>query len=143
MTSLPAFTTANVLVYGDLMLDRYWYGQTSRISPEAPVPVVHVQNDEYRAGGGANVALNVAALGAQVNLFGLVGQDQQADILETVVKQARIAPYFLRLADYPTITKLRVVGQNQQLLRMDFEKGFVKVNDSELQTQFVQQLSQA
>ena len=83
---LPNYSAARVLVVGDLMLDRYWHGSTSRISPEAPVPVVHVNHDEQRAGGAGNVALNIAALGAKVSLLGFTGEDQAAVALEKVFK---------------------------------------------------------
>lgn len=143
MTTMPCFENARVLIYGDVMLDRYWYGQTSRISPEAPVPVVHIQSDQSCAGGAANVALNVASLGARAALFGLVGQDSQADELAATVMQANIEPHLLKIPAFPTITKLRVIGQNQQLLRMDFEKGFIGIDDAALVLQFQQQLSTA
>ena len=77
-TRLPEFKSSQVLVFGDIMLDRYWHGGTSRISPEAPVPVVDVTKDEFRPGGAANVAVNLAALGCGVSLFGVVGQDEAA-----------------------------------------------------------------
>jgi D-beta-D-heptose 7-phosphate kinase/D-beta-D-heptose 1-phosphate adenosyltransferase len=80
---LPQYSAARVLVVGDLMLDRYWHGATSRISPEAPVPVVHVKNNEQRAGGAGNVALNIAALGAKVSLLGFVGNDEPAEALSS------------------------------------------------------------
>ena len=79
---LPDFAAAHVLVIGDVMLDRYWYGDTGRISPEAPVPVVHVQRREERAGGAGNVAMNIAALGGVVELLGLVGNDEAAASLQ-------------------------------------------------------------
>ena len=119
---LPSYENARVVVYGDLMLDRYWYGQASRISPEAPVPVVNVRNAEARPGGAANVALNVGALGSQVTLMGLVGKDKEAQELETLLRKASIDCQFHHIDHYPTVTKLRVLGQNQQLLRLDFEK---------------------
>ncbi len=77
---IPAFEKARVLVVGDVMLDRYWHGATSRISPEAPVPVVHVGQSEERAGGAANVALNIAALGAQTRLLGVTGDDEAGEV---------------------------------------------------------------
>ncbi|WP_456379711.1 bifunctional D-glycero-beta-D-manno-heptose-7-phosphate kinase/D-glycero-beta-D-manno-heptose 1-phosphate adenylyltransferase HldE [Thiolapillus sp.] len=124
MRELPDFSAARVLVAGDLMLDRYWHGVTERISPEAPVPVVHVREEEGRAGGSGNVAVNIAALGGQVSLLGLVGEDAAADSLETGLRQAGVQTQLFREAAYPTITKLRVISRHQQLIRLDFEDGF-------------------
>ncbi len=120
----PASTmrAARVLVLGDVMLDRYWFGQVHRISPEAPVPVVHATRQEERLGGAANVARNVAALGGQVTLVGLVGADDAADRLDAMCRQAGIVPHWVRDAQAPTIQKLRVIGRSQQLLRVDFEE---------------------
>ncbi len=121
---LPNYSAARVLVVGDLMLDRYWHGPTSRISPEAPVPVVHVKQDEQRAGGAGNVALNIAALGAKASLLGLVGEDEAAVALETLLKNAGVLCLFQAMPHHPTITKLRVMSRHQQLIRLDFEDGF-------------------
>ncbi len=120
--SLPDFSSASVLVCGDLILDRYWYGDTSRISPEAPVPVVHIKDIESRPGGAANVALNIASLGGKVTLVGFVGDDIEADELESKLLEFKVDCALLRVAEHPTITKLRVLSQNQQLIRLDFEK---------------------
>ncbi len=116
-----AFASARVLVCGDLMLDRYWHGTTSRISPEAPVPVVRVDATEDRPGGAANVALNAAVLGARVRLAGVVGRDATAEALEAALGVHGVVCDFQRESGYPTITKLRVLSQHQQLLRCDFE----------------------
>jgi D-beta-D-heptose 7-phosphate kinase / D-beta-D-heptose 1-phosphate adenosyltransferase len=124
ITQLPDFEKARVLVVGDLMLDRYWHGDTSRISPEAPVPVVRVGGIEERAGGAGNVALNIAALGANSSVIGLTGQDEAADALAKTLLQHNVECHFERLQGYPTITKLRVLSRNQQLIRLDFEDGF-------------------
>jgi len=140
---LPDFSTARVLVVGDLMLDRYWHGATSRISPEAPVPVVHVKDDELRAGGAGNVALNIAALGAQVTLLGFGGQDEAADKLSRLLQKARVNIQLERLAGYPTITKLRVMSRHQQLIRLDFEDGFQGVDTAPLLQRFRQELLRA
>ncbi len=118
----PDFTQARVLVAGDLMLDRYWTGATRRISPEAPVPVVHVAGVEDRPGGAANVALNLAALGVQTVLVGVTGADEAAAILAERLAVQGIAARLHRRADVPTITKLRVLSQHQQLIRLDFEQ---------------------
>lgn len=124
--SVPRFDKAQVLVIGDVMLDRYWHGATSRISPEAPVPVVQVQQIEDRPGGAGNVALNIAALGAQATLFGLTGIDEAAAALASRLNAAQVRCDFHAVADHPTITKLRVISRHQQLLRMDFEQPFAQ-----------------
>lgn len=121
---IPDFTKANVLVIGDLMLDRYWHGDTSRISPEAPVPVVLVNGAEERAGGAGNVALNIAALGATTQVLGYTGEDEAAHSLQTILQSAGIECLFERIATGKTITKLRVLSRHQQLIRLDFEDGF-------------------
>jgi D-beta-D-heptose 7-phosphate kinase/D-beta-D-heptose 1-phosphate adenosyltransferase len=123
--TMPTFDKAQVLVVGDVMLDRYWSGGTSRISPEAPVPVVKVSGIEDRPGGAANVAMNIAALGGGVTLSGLVGADEAGEALSDRLKAASVYCDFTRSEGHPTITKLRVISQQQQLLRMDFEESFV------------------
>jgi D-beta-D-heptose 7-phosphate kinase / D-beta-D-heptose 1-phosphate adenosyltransferase len=119
---IPDYQGARVLVVGDLMLDRYWLGDARRVSQEAPVPVVEVDGIDERPGGAANVALNVAALGAHCTLVGVVGDDEAADALEKKLSGAGVHCCFIRQADWPTIVKLRVLSQQQQLLRMDFEQ---------------------
>ncbi|HEX5285306.1 MAG TPA: D-glycero-beta-D-manno-heptose-7-phosphate kinase [Polaromonas sp.] len=114
-------SSARVLVVGDAMLDRYWYGAVDRISPEAPVPVVRVTRTEERIGGAANVACNIVTLGAQASLLSVVGDDEASHILEALVAQTGITPYFGRDAQLKTTVKLRVIGRQQQLLRLDFE----------------------
>jgi len=104
------------------MLDRYWVGPTQRISPEAPVPVVRIEKDETRPGGAANVALNAAALGTKTHLLGVVGKDEAARLLASHLKAKKIALRFVQSTDHPTITKLRVLSRNQQLIRLDFEQ---------------------
>jgi len=121
---IPDFQKARVLVVGDLMLDRYWHGDTSRISPEAPVPVVLVNGVEERAGGAGNVALNICALGANAGVLGLTGEDEAAEALARRLIDGGVECHFERLAGYPTITKLRVLSRHQQLIRLDFEDGF-------------------
>ena len=122
--SMPRFDQAAVLVVGDVMLDRYWHGGTSRISPEAPVPVVKVEQIEDRPGGAANVALNIAALGAPALLVGVTGADEAADSLSNSLAAVGVKTSFQRIANQPTIVKLRVMSRHQQLLRMDFEEPF-------------------
>ena len=130
--TLPDFEKARVLVVGDVMLDRYWSGPTGRISPEAPVPVVKVEHNEERPGGAANVALNVAALGAGSLLLGLTGQDEAAAALSDKLTSVGVKSDFVAVANFPTITKLRILSRNQQLLRLDFEEGFHAVDPEPL-----------
>ncbi|MFC3396548.1 bifunctional D-glycero-beta-D-manno-heptose-7-phosphate kinase/D-glycero-beta-D-manno-heptose 1-phosphate adenylyltransferase HldE [Brenneria rubrifaciens] len=122
--TLPDFRQAGVLVVGDVMLDRYWYGPTSRISPEAPVPVVKVDTIEERPGGAANVAMNIASLGAGSRLVGLTGIDDAARALSEKLCEVNVRCDFVPVPTHPTITKLRVLSRNQQLIRLDFEEGF-------------------
>jgi rfaE bifunctional protein kinase chain/domain len=110
-----------VLVVGDAMLDRYWFGAVDRISPEAPVPVVRVTREEERLGGAANVALNVKTLGAQATLLTVVGEDEPARILRGLLEQLGITALLGSDAQLRTIVKLRVIGRSQQLIRVDFE----------------------
>ncbi len=110
-----------MLVVGDAMLDRYWYGAVDRISPEAPVPVVRVTRTEERIGAAANVAYNIVTLGAQASLLSVVGDDEASHQLEALVAKTGITPYFGRDAQLKTTVKLRVIGRQQQLLRLDFE----------------------
>lgn len=118
---LPRFDAARVLVAGDVMLDRYWSGETSRVSAEAPIPVVLVGDIEDRPGGAGNVALNAATLGAAVELVAAVGDDEYAAPLATRLQSAGISCRFHNQAGYRTITKLRIVSRKQQLVRADFE----------------------
>lgn len=119
---LPNFNKARILVVGDVMLDRYWSGTTSRISPEAPVPVVHVQDVKECPGGAGNVALNIAALGSNTQLLSVCGADAAADSLESKLTAANVRCYLQRISHVPTITKLRILSLHQQLLRLDFEE---------------------
>jgi D-beta-D-heptose 7-phosphate kinase/D-beta-D-heptose 1-phosphate adenosyltransferase len=119
---MPRFSQARVLVLGDIMLDRYWEGATTRISPEAPVPVVRVEQTTDRPGGAGNVALNIAALGAGAVLGGYTGADDAADALQDMLEGAGVQCGFIRVARQSTITKLRVISRHQQLIRLDFEQ---------------------
>ncbi|MBK9160609.1 MAG: D-glycero-beta-D-manno-heptose-7-phosphate kinase [Nitrosomonadales bacterium] len=121
MSTLPVFGGAKVLVVGDVMLDRYWFGDVSRISPEAPVPVLKVTRVEERPGGAANVARNIAALGAQATLLSVVGVDEAGDCLERLLTEQRVEALLHRDASIATTIKLRAVARQQQLLRIDFE----------------------
>lgn len=118
---LPDTSAACILVVGDVMLDRYWFGEVSRISPEAPVPVVKVERTEERPGGAANVARNCAALGAKVSLLSVVGADEAGQSLARLMAAEGIAASLHEDAALSTTIKLRVVGRQQQLLRIDFE----------------------
>ena len=128
----PQFNNAKVLVLGDVMLDRYWFGSTNRISPEAPVPVVKVQENEDRAGGAANVAMNIASLNVPVTLHGLVGNDDAGRALDKLLSEHRIQNQCVAVDSHPTITKLRILSRHQQLLRLDFEEGFHNLDCHEL-----------
>lgn len=119
--SIPDFKKTLVVVAGDVMLDRYLFGSTGRISPEAPVPVVHVRETDDRPGGAANVAVNLASLGVATRLVGVVGKDAAGDVLESILERRGIACRFARAEDRPTITKTRVQSRGQQLIRLDEE----------------------
>jgi len=118
--SLP-IQNSRVLVVGDVMLDRYWFGEVNRISPEAPVPIVRVEKREERLGGAANVARNAAALGVSVGLLGVIGQDEAGNSVENMLAEMHIVSHLARDTAISTIIKLRVIGRQQQLLRVDFE----------------------
>jgi rfaE bifunctional protein kinase chain/domain len=124
-TPLPSsdhIAQRRILVVGDIMLDRYWYGEVARISPEAPVPVVHIRREENRLGGAANVAINIKTLGAQLTLLSTVGQDEAARSLRALLEQSGIQAELGEDPGMETIVKLRVIGRAQQMLRIDFEK---------------------
>lgn len=140
--TLPDFRRAGVLVVGDVMLDRYWYGPTSRISPEAPVPVVKVDTIEERPGGAANVAMNIASLGANSRLVGLTGIDDAARALSAKLNEVNVRCDFVSVPTHPTITKLRVLSRNQQLIRLDFEEGFSNVDPQPMLERIQQALPQ-
>ena len=133
---VPSFDRGRVLIVGDVMLDRYWHGVTSRISPEAPVPVVHVDTSEERPGGAANVALNTAVLGSRTRLLGVTGDDEAAGSLEAQLGAAGIDCRFQKLANTPTVTKLRVISRHQQLIRLDFEDRFQAIDAGRLLAEF-------
>ena len=120
---LDKITKARVLVVGDAMLDRYWYGEVDRISPEAPVPIVKIdpKQEKELPGGAANVARNAAALGAQVTLLSVVGADEPGTRLESLLRRERVEPLLHRDRSVKTTVKLRVIARHQQLLRVDFE----------------------
>ncbi len=138
--SVPQFDQVRVLVAGDVMLDRYWFGATQRISPEAPVPVVHVRDTEERPGGAGNVAVNLASLGVHCSVLGITGDDAIADNLTAVMEKRGVRCRFTRLKHAATITKLRVLSRHQQLIRLDFEESFGSFDGAPLLPQFKQEL---
>jgi D-beta-D-heptose 7-phosphate kinase/D-beta-D-heptose 1-phosphate adenosyltransferase len=121
---VPDFSSASVLTVGDLMLDQYWFGPTTRISPEAPVPVVNVKGTAARAGGAANVAVNLASLGVNTILVGVTGKDAGSQTLSKLLADHDIETDFVESPTRPTITKLRVLSSNQQVIRLDTEDMF-------------------
>lgn len=141
--TLPDFSRARVLVVGDLMLDQYWHGHSKRISPEAPVPVVHVRRDELRPGGASNVALNIRALGGRVDLLGLTGADNNAAKLQHLLEDQGIHCHFQPCPEQDTCIKLRVIAQHQQMIRLDFEDEFHAVGKEPLLTHYKNQLPHA
>lgn len=126
--SLPDFTKATILVVGDIMLDRYWFGDVGRISPEAPVPIVSVCGIDHRPGGAGNVALNIAALHAQVILIGVTGDDEAATILENQLASAKVTLALCKIPHLSTNIKLRVISRSQQLIRLDFEEKSIEMD---------------
>ncbi len=130
--TVPNFSASRVLVVGDVMLDRSWHGATNRISPEAPVPVVHVGQQQDVPGGAANVALNVASLGAAISLVGAIGGDEAGEILTATVSQHGVNSQLVVAPGVSTITKLRMMSRRQQLLRADFEDSPAGYNVAEL-----------
>ena len=119
--TIDALNAVRILIVGDVMLDRYWFGDVNRISPEAPVPVVRIERRDERLGGAANAARNAAALGAQTGLLGVVGADEAGDNVNNLLAASSITSYLNRDRAISTIVKLRVIGRQQQLLRIDFE----------------------
>ncbi|MGA9853527.1 MAG: bifunctional D-glycero-beta-D-manno-heptose-7-phosphate kinase/D-glycero-beta-D-manno-heptose 1-phosphate adenylyltransferase HldE [Gammaproteobacteria bacterium] len=138
---IPQFNDVRVLVAGDVMLDRYWFGATGRISPEAPVPVVHVREIEERPGGAGNVAVNLASLGAHCTVLGITGDDAIADTLAASMEKRGVRCKFTRLKQVATTTKLRVLSRHQQLIRLDFEETFGSFNGAPLLPAFRKELA--
>jgi rfaE bifunctional protein kinase chain/domain len=132
----PNLESVRLLVVGDVMLDRYWFGDVSRISPEAPVPVVRIEKREARLGGAANVARNAAALGAHCGLLGVVGNDEAGDQVEEILRESSIDSYLKRDEAISTIIKLRVIGRQQQMVRIDFEEAPSETTLRDKLTQF-------
>lgn len=117
----PDFSRCKIIVIGDVMLDRYWHGDTSRISPEAPVPVVRIEQDEERVGGAANVAVNVQSLSVQTTLISVIGKDETGGKLQGLLKEKGVQCRLIESLRHNTTLKLRVLGRHQQLIRLDFE----------------------
>ncbi|MBJ7380460.1 MAG: D-glycero-beta-D-manno-heptose-7-phosphate kinase [Polynucleobacter sp.] len=137
------FKQVRLLVVGDVMLDRYWFGDSERISPEAPVPIVQVGKVDERLGGAANVARNAAALGAQTSILGVVGKDEAGKRVVDLLKESRVDSQLEIDEKIPTIVKLRVIARQQQLIRLDFEKNPSKEIISDKLKRFEQLLPQA
>lgn len=125
-----------ITVAGDVMLDSYWYGSTRRISPEAPVPVVKVNKSEARPGGSANVAMNIGSLGTKCDMVAITGNDESAQELEEILGQFPIKSKFQKIEDSKTISKLRIMSQHQQLIRIDHEDGFPNIKRDEIEKYF-------
>ncbi|HEU4616831.1 MAG TPA: bifunctional D-glycero-beta-D-manno-heptose-7-phosphate kinase/D-glycero-beta-D-manno-heptose 1-phosphate adenylyltransferase HldE [Gammaproteobacteria bacterium] len=139
---IPDFSELRVLVAGDAMLDEYWFGDTARISPEAPVPVVSTRSSEQRPGGAANVALNLAALGARTSLVSVVGTDERGKHLETLLEASGVRCRFVHCGTVPTVHKLRVLARNQQLIRLDSEQSLAPAAE-DFSRAFIQALDDA
>lgn len=129
---LSNFLKSDVLVVGDIILDRYWHGCTNRISPESPVPIVEIDKIINRPGGAANVAMNIASVGGRSRLIGFIGEDESAQILQKQLIKSKVLWNPISIHTHPTIMKLRIVSRNQQLIRLDFEKKFDDVNSRKL-----------
>ncbi len=136
----PKFSAARIIVIGDVMLDRYWSGQATRISPEAPVPVVKVKSIEDRIGGAANVALNIAKLGGQVTLLGVIGDDAEGEIVQRLLEAEGVVCDFVVEKSLRSICKLRVMAQHQQLIRLDFEDTPIQFDQAALQAALIRHL---
>lgn len=132
---------AKILVVGDVMLDRYWTGDSSRISPEAPVPVVKIGDLDDKVGGAANVARNIAHLDGQVSLLGIIGDDDNGRRLESLLESENIKSALVKQSSQPTITKLRVISRQQQVVRLDFEESFSQQHADALEAAFEQQMA--
>tara|TARA_Y100001935_G_scaffold255632_1_gene270249 strand:- start:27550 stop:28980 length:1431 start_codon:yes stop_codon:yes gene_type:complete len=142
MKQIPDFNNLKILVVGDVMLDRYWHGNATRISPEAPVPVIRVDHSEERPGGASNVALNVASLGAQATLIGLTGRDEASEKLQNKLSSSNVVCKFLEDNNFTTISKLRVISRHQQIIRLDFEDGFPNFDPKSIVKLFEQEAPQ-
>ena len=142
LAATPEFGAARIIVIGDVMLDRYWSGQATRISPEAPVPVVKVKAVEDRIGGAGNVALNIAKLGGKVVLLGVVGDDAEGEALKRMLEAEGVVCDFIVDQSLRSICKLRVMAQHQQLIRLDFEDTPIKFDREALKQALIKHLSE-
>ncbi len=131
------FSRARIIVVGDVMLDQYWHGTADRISREAPIPVVVIRGEDHKLGGASNVASNLAALGVDVSLYGIIGTDQTATDLKILLGDCRIKHYLLQASEVSTIRKLRVVDSYKQMIRLDFESPFPTHYGQQLQKQLL------
>ena len=131
-----------ILVVGDVMLDRYWHGDTARISPEAPVPVVRVSDFEDKAGGAANVAKNIVHLGAQASLLGIIGEDDNGQSLQASLEKEGISSLLVKQNQAPTITKIRILSRSQQVVRLDIEQSFSQQHANLLSAEFERMIDQ-
>lgn len=131
-----------ILVVGDVMLDRYWHGDTARISPEAPVPVVRVSDFEDKAGGAANVAKNIVHLGAQASLLGIIGEDDNGQSLQASLEKEGISSLLVKQNQAPTITKIRILSRSQQVVRLDIEQSFSQQHANLLSAEFERLIDQ-
>lgn len=138
LARLDQLQTASVLVVGDVMLDRYFIGDTNRISPEAPVPVVQVAHTEDRAGGAANVARNIAYLDGQASLLGIIGQDSEGRLLENLLIEDKVRSELLALNDARTISKTRIISRHQQMVRLDMEDAFLPAQAERIKQRFAE-----
>lgn len=134
--SIPDLSNSKILVCGDIILDKYWHGPTNRISPEAPVPVVKIDKEEYRLGGAANVACNLSSIGCNATLIGFIGDDFQGKFIVNELKKKEINNKLIIDSKYKTTTKLRVISRNMQLIRLDFEEEVAKSNQNLLIEKF-------
>ena len=127
------FKIPKILVIGDVIIDTYWHGITTRVSPEAPVPILLKNKDEdIRLGGACNVALNIASLGGQVELIGVIGDDNNGAFVEEILKAKGIKTFFVKQKDFNTIKKMRIVSRNQQLLRLDSEEKIKEIESKKI-----------
>jgi D-beta-D-heptose 7-phosphate kinase/D-beta-D-heptose 1-phosphate adenosyltransferase len=139
---LPSFHQASILVIGDVMLDRYWFGDTMRISPEAPVPIVKIHECHHRPGGAGNVALNIAGLSANVTLLGITGPDEAGKLLKDQLSAASVQHDLCMVEGLSTIVKLRVISRHQQLIRLDFEETLIHEQEEILLNKYKKYLNQ-
>lgn len=136
LSYFQTLSDVKILVVGDVMLDRYWHGDTARISPEAPVPVVRVSDFEDKAGGAANVAKNIVHLGAQASLLGIIGDDDNGRSLQASLEKEGISSLLVKQKQAPTITKIRILSRSQQVVRLDIEQSFSQQHADALSAEF-------